>query len=401
MLRRDGFCLLIALTALLFGCRSDSNPQFPQILEEFRTADPNPGFDLYVLAAQQTLEGAEKQINRVTWTPGQRVAGIKGTQKAVSTLRKAHLSQVEFVFSPHSIVSPPIERRGWWFLGKTLQWRIEDALKQKNGRLAVGHFSTALRFGLDLTGGDVTDAGLGLTIAVEGTRALWPSFFELPAEDLARIFNVVRKHLENAPGIHNTLRNENATILRGIQFVLDCYTEKDLKKIVQIFGESVEPTVRYLQNLFQQSPNEQSAFFKGFVKEAHDQTKSLNAIAARPMEEWREIETPSGTRPWKRIAMHLLTPAKLYLENYRRSQTLLRLLAVDAALMARFKRTRSVPPDLSDLPSWIRTDPYSGKDFIYIPASGDYKVYSVGQDGIDNGGDPAIAGPNADITPLR
>jgi hypothetical protein len=64
-----------------------------------------------------------------------------------------------------------------------------------------------------------------------------------------------------------------------------------------------------------------------------------------------------------------------------------RLLIIEATILQKVKSGDSAPKDLSEFPAPIRTDPYSGDQFIYRADGKDYRVYSVGADFRDDGGE--------------
>ena len=67
-----------------------------------------------------------------------------------------------------------------------------------------------------------------------------------------------------------------------------------------------------------------------------------------------------------------------------------RLLMIDLALRAYQADHRDYPAKLESLtPQYLTEvplDPFSGKSFVYRPSEKDFVLYSVGGDGVDNGG---------------
>jgi len=81
----------------------------------------------------------------------------------------------------------------------------------------------------------------------------------------------------------------------------------------------------------------------------------------------------------------------IYLDAwYQRRGTTFRLLQTDLALRLYHHDHGCWPPSLDRLvPDYLPQapiDPHSGRPFIYRPGSDDFHLYSVGKDGIDNGG---------------
>ena len=69
----------------------------------------------------------------------------------------------------------------------------------------------------------------------------------------------------------------------------------------------------------------------------------------------------------------------------------IRLLALSAWAEAQVKASGKAPKSLSKLPETLVTDPFSGRPFIYRATGRDFQVYSVGSDGMDDGGQDASA----------
>jgi hypothetical protein len=122
-----------------------------------------------------------------------------------------------------------------------------------------------------------------------------------------------------------------------------------------------------------------------------DRRKSQAVYAAK----WSHITRPP-TR-WRYYISRLIFPKYTdVLENAVRTETL-RQLTLTAIAIKRYKlRHQSVPSDLAALtPDYLKTptyDPMSGGPLRYRPCpNGDFLLYSIGEDGQDNGGDPRPA----------
>jgi hypothetical protein len=81
------------------------------------------------------------------------------------------------------------------------------------------------------------------------------------------------------------------------------------------------------------------------------------------------------------------TPWRVFVKQRAEVRTRLRLLAIDAALLGMFKASGSVPSNLEGFPASLRSDPYSERNLVFVSRGVDYKLYSVGPNGIDDGGD--------------
>ncbi len=82
--------------------------------------------------------------------------------------------------------------------------------------------------------------------------------------------------------------------------------------------------------------------------------------------------------------------AALLRRSVKRREATFRLLQADLALRLYHHDhgayPQSLDPLVPDYLSQLPIDPHSGRPFIYRPDGGDFLLYSVGKDGIDNGG---------------
>jgi hypothetical protein len=398
--RRDhGWIALATVGTLSFvalsGCSKEEPPPFPDHLEGYLTESPNQGFKLYVEAANTAERDAPELIGRVNWTPDRKRAAIQAAARAIALLDSAHQTEFEFVYAPTSPLTPHAERRGWRFIGRTLVWRIEDALIAKDYKAAVDDFERLIIFGTNLSGGDGIDANLGYSLIREGRDLLWGAFPSLQPDLLRRTHNIVMKALTNAPGPHVTLRHDQAAMLKAVASIQEAYLAGDLQPFRKALAAPAAPAFDFLEELRNKPATEQVAYFERFAREANVEANALIRQASLSPHLWERHEDPKGSRPWFRFANNYFRNGKLFLREWAMHQAQMRLLAVDAALLARVKDRQGLPPDLSGIRDWARTDPFSGRDFVYVPQGTDYRLYSVGEDRKDD-----FADKKADLVPL-
>ncbi len=97
------------------------------------------------------------------------------------------------------------------------------------------------------------------------------------------------------------------------------------------------------------------------------------------------------------------TSDRLTEQSAKRNQAKMRLLIGELAVQQYRLEHGSAPEKLADLvpgclPA-VPIDPYSGNPLIYRPTSSGYDLYSVGPDGVDDGGKPMERGVSLDIWP--
>ncbi|HWP30878.1 MAG TPA: hypothetical protein VNK96_04000 [Fimbriimonadales bacterium] len=389
---RETVFALCAL-ALFAGCSKPPAPPFPNRLEGYVPDSPSPGFALYQQAAKDVEQLPLKLLKRTKWTLGQKQSAIVKCAAALQKIARAQRSGVSFVFTPYSPFDPPKERRGWSFLGKVMKWQIEEALVSENYSHAVAVFLRCARFGVDISGGDAIDANLGLTLVNDASIPIWKAFPKMSSRDLRSLYEGYVHILQSAPTLESVLRHERATMLQVVQSIQDAYLAGDLEKFTKV-GNQLKPAVDYLERLKSRPYEEQIRYFDGFAQEAEEEIRNVS----RANYDFRQVlnrEPKNKERPWKRFAAHYFRSAQYLLPLWKETHAKMRLMALDAALMARVKAGKTLPNDLSNFPEWLRTDPFSGKDFLYVPRGSDYVLYSVGVDSKDDGGD------RLDLRPTR
>ncbi len=392
---RQGWSPVVGMVLLVLGCGNKTDVVFPNHVKDYLPPPANPGFSAYLQASELVERDCAKWIGRVSFTPGQQAASIRAAGPAVSKIRKGQSDGVSWVHRPYSPFSPPSERRGWRFIGRVLDWRIQDAIESKDFDRAVEDTLTAVQMGIDLSGGDAIDANLGYTIARQATSRIWSHFTELSPKQLSRLSSRIAFALERAPTIEATLRNEKITMLKAVQQVQDCFLSNDLKPINEALGSVITPATDYLNRMKTRPKEEQVKFFNGFASEAVNEADSLTKMAQTAPSQWKPLDDPEGERPWKRFATAYLRTGREFMNWWVEFQARTRLMALDAGLMSRVKSGEQ-NIQLSRFPKLITIDPYSGQTFRYLPQGRDFVVYSIGKDRRDDSGDS-----NRDLLPER
>jgi hypothetical protein len=379
------------------GCSRETPPAFPNHLSGYLSAPANEGFSAYVEAAAMAEKAAPTLISRTDWTPDQKRAAITACAPAIEHIKNAGTDGViAYVYSPHSPLAPPGEWRGWRFLGRVLVWQIEEAKAGGNLKSAIDSFIQLLRFGLNLAGGDALGANLGFSMIREGAETLWPTFPQQSPDNLQELHRRVLFAMNRAPTLQTTIRHERAAMLQAVQSIQDSFRAGDLKKFEDALRSDIVPATKYLEGLRRNGQAEQVKYFALFAFEAEREVEQLSARAEISPHLWGPFTDPAGERPWRRFAAHYFRSGRALLEDWAEMQAQLRLLAVDAAFLASLKLRKVAPASLGTLQEWVRTDPFSGRDFMYFSRGTDYSLYSLGEDRKDDSGDRA-----RDLVPAR
>lgn len=379
------------------GCRTPEPPPFPDHLAAYEAEPPSARFELMKHAGERAFIDAGAFLHRTNWTPGLRSQAIAKAQPALALLRRAHRDRFEFVYAPQPPLSENPARGGWRFLGTTLIWSAQNALENGDGQRAVADMLTVLRLAWDLFGGDALDANLGYTLIRQVQSTVWEGLSNLPPEQLTRLSQGIERILGNLPSVHQTLRHEEAAMLAAVQLIQDAFLAGGLDEVATTLQSETAPAFDYLRALKSKPREEQVEYFRRFALEARDHIAALHAMASEDPSQWRAVEPPSGERPWRRLAAQFFGASERILHEYLFSLTVTRLIAVDTRLLAAMRARQRLPASLEGIPKLLRTDPYSGSDFLYRNLALGYDLYSVGENRKDDRGMQAPGGELADI----
>lgn len=393
----------VALAGLLAGGCAKPNPTPyptwftpPPAYVPATTSDN--AFDGYARAAIQTERLLPDDLNRVGFTPGQQKRVLERIGEPMKTLEAA--SKLPCTVPDRAFLPgvAPTYQRGWRLLGRALAWRIERDLVEQKVEDAIHHFLVATKFGFDLTGGEATDAALGLQIADEARGALAPSLPTLTPVDLTRIIVGVTEILKARPRLEVALRNERGNMQAAVQFVQDSYQANDFAALRDLLGPDAREPIRFLEDLRERDGKNRADFFEGFGKEIDEEIELLVERAKLPAAARGPIPLPPAEgRPWKRLARHFFRSARPLIDLDDRAVARTRLLVLSAQIMRTIKETGTAPKSLASLPQDLIVDPYSGRPFRYTAVGAETKLYSIGADLRDDGGETDELGLTPDL----
>lgn len=401
----EGHRLVLACLALggLAGCRSAPVPELPTYGPVEARYAPATGtdnaFDGYALAALAVEGLAGRDLSRVSFTPEQRLSEQKRCEPYVRQIARAATRSCRFEFTPRGTFDPVPYARGWRLLGDCLCWDLQQAVVANSLDRAVSDAILATRFGFDLTGGGAVEATVGLHIVDDARRALLPALDRLSAKQLRTLESGLKGALERRPPISQAIDNERADTHQAIQDLQDHARGGTLASFETAFGPDVREPIEYLQNLGPDDPK-RAEFFKTLA----EYTDALDAYAARiaglPAVVREKVAAPPlpSNRAWRRLAKYVaLAPLPLLrIDDVTLART--RLFVIVAELERRRKLGMPLPASLGGFSKPLSIDPYTGAPFIYRTDGEDFKVYSVGQDGLDNAGQTDAAFLEPDLT---
>lgn len=354
-------------------------------------------FDAYALAANDVEGKAGELLDRVSFTPGQKEKVRELCADAMRDVSAASRKRCEFRFTARRPFEALPYQRGWRLIGRALRWQAEEDASKGDYDAAIESALVATRFGFDLTGGGGTDASLGLAIADEARIALVNHLDRMGAGQLGKLQGGLVEALERKPSIANVVENERMSARLAVQAIQDAYANQSLGDFEKQLGPGVKEAVQYLRD---QDLEKARVYFDGFAAEAETSTDTLIRLAKLPLAA-REKEPKAKQaeeRPWRRFARHFIATTRPLLNIDDRTTVRTRLLALETAMLKRRKLKQAFPRDLSKFPASLTLDAYSGDTLRFVSDGVDFRVYSVGTNLRDDGGDTDDAWLAPDLT---
>lgn len=382
--------IICGLAALLSGCGSRPELAYPDWL---RTSGSTPSaqgrYAAYASAADLAEKSASKYLSTVYFTPGKRDACLKLIGPALRTLSQgAQRQELGWGFSPTSPLESPDHVAAWRLLGRGLVWKIEEGVRSGDHDAAVRCTVLATRFGFDMLGGGAMEGSLGLALCDDARRAIAPALPKMSGELLEKLSNGVANALAKSPKLVETISNERLNLLAGVQAIQDAYREEAWGNLVKGFGPDVRAAVDRMKEMKSKDPVQAIGFFKGLADEAEDEAEYYARLAQLPRARRADVDKPDldQGRPWRRFARHCTGTMRPLLDQYDDTLARTRLLVLEAELQHRAKAGEPFPKTISQFGAELSTDPFSGESFPYRADGTDYRVYSVGSDLSDDGG---------------
>ena len=390
MLRKVRLSVLVLVTTLVAGCSKPHPTAFVRWFTEDAASsskDSNDAYPSYVRASNMAREADPLGLRRVSFTEGQRQASLVRLRPALGELYRATSKGGDF---EAPTLMPFVENpnhSGWRLLGRALIWRLEGDLKNENYEEIPSTVREITKFATDLMAGGAAEADLGLSLLDDVRIALAPSLGQLPAATLNECASVLEKEATRDNWLDEAISKEHKVMLAGVQLVQDAYLEGSLSELQANLGLEVREAVDYLNTLHQQSADQQLQYFRGFAKEADTEVAWVRQQAERPVVARKEPEYPEAQpRPWKRFSKHFFRSLRPLLNKDARTLARTRLLVLECRIIAHVKAGGLAPKSLGSYAKGLRQDPFTGREFCYEADGPVFKLYSPGQDFVDNGG---------------
>ncbi len=443
--RRSSFGLVSVLvgTSLLAGCRSQPEISYTTWSEKTTPYVPSSrsdnAFDSYVLAAEdleravnryrefkrtKALEAAQKLEKKsgkpmgekerarfnelplplneaVSFTPDGSTEALKVAMPAYRMVIEAFNRKCDFRFVPRNVLEVAPHVKNWRLIGRCFVWEIQNAIRDNEMNSAVRAAIEGTKFGFDLTEGGALEASLGFTIVAEIRRTLAPHLSKLTDGQCSVLATGMQTQLERKPGLKSAIENEKKSMLRNVQLLQDTFRSNDYHTILESVGPSVKETITYLrEDLSRKDTEKKKAFFVGMAAEANDRTEEFlrNSEQFTAKRVWKDYRKDKSPRPWRRFAPHFFTAIRPLIELNDEAVARTRLLILEALLTKVVKATGGAPRNLDAYDKSIALDPYNGVRFQYRPMGANFRLYSAGPNGVDDGGATDDAFTYPDLT---
>jgi hypothetical protein len=370
----------------------------PQVQRQPVKSSAN-AWDAYALAALAAADKGRDWKDRVSFTSGILDQLERRLSSEIDAVLLATKHPCQFAFTPKIPFSPDLNQQGWRLIGYGIARRVTRLLDERKFDAAIDCAVKGTRFGYALTGGCAADASLGFWVVDQVRSPLLERMGEFSAQQLGLLAAGLQQALDAKPDLSVTIRHERLRFLAGVQYVQDHYQRREFDKLDKELRSGAREGVRYLRTMAQEDDAKREGYFRGFAKEAEEEIATMLSVYKLPAAQRPKWKAPDDDvyRPWKRFAMHYFGTGRVLVQMHDRALALSRLMILEAGLLAAFKTTREVSKDLGGFPKDTSTDPYTGRPFVFRASASDYRLYSVGPDLTDDGGDSDVSGLQRDL----
>lgn len=374
----------LALGAI-WGCRppetvkrygSDALPYTPN-------PDSDNAFDQYVLCSMKAAKAAEKYLGKTRFSPAEKEDLRKRLGPILRKLAESQSKPCTYVFTPHQPFQRPDYERGWNLLVRTMLWGLEDSVRKKDYDAAVRTCVRATRFGYDLTGGGAVEAAMGLELVGNARRRMLPAIGDLSARQAGELSAGLQKALLRRPNFKQCLRNEQQNLWNMLdQLQTGLSSEESFKVFLPKLVKVPEATVREMNRVVG-NRQKSKQFVESLVDEINNKSKWGETNLDLPVNQREKIKRVK--RPWTSIYELCFNTSDPVIRMNDLNVTRTRLLMVTAEAQKYRNQTGGWPREAPLTPA-MRSDQFGGGTLRYRNDGDTFTIYSVGSDGLDNGG---------------
>lgn len=384
----QGTVAISLLLTLLVGCEEETaaavKVDFPATTPYIPRTKGENAYDAYILAANRLAKDCADHQDRVNFTDSQTQNLRKCAAPSLQNLLAATKRPATVIHVPQDPFKPKPQHLGLVLFAKVLEAETQDAVENRDHPRIVDLLLASTKLAVDLTAGDASDASLGYTLAERTRIPALSVLAELPPEQLLRLSEGLDQILADRPSLQTTINNEGQNFEVGIQFVRAADLSRDYELLEAAMYKSVLPAIKHLRGL---SLQEKETYYAGFEAEAKTTVAHYLAESEKPAVDRTELEFDQGDdRPWRRFSTQIFGTLGPLLKLNDDFVATTRLVALTARAQHGVKTTGRAPLTFPGLSAEAKIDPYTGKAFPYRVAGSEFRVYSVGPDGRDDGG---------------
>jgi hypothetical protein len=394
MMRASHGWLGLSLLVLSAGCGQAGDTAYVDYGQAAQRMVPSPPadsantFPVVAKAADDAEAKAPRACLLTTFSPSvqQRLKVMLAPE--VNAIHAVAGKPISFDYGARTPFQAAPHQKGWRLIGRVMVWTEVGAVELKDFDKAIATAIDATNFGFGLTTGDATDAALGLTIADDARRGIVTSLDAMTSSQLDQLAAGCEAALKAKPTLQTALVHEHANMLMDVQYVQDAYARGDWDRLQGDLGPGVRESIEYLRDMKGNDTRERADYFAGLAADADAEDTYLEHACLQPAYRRVHPKPPSGKRPWKNIGAIFFAAGEPLLAMNDATLARTRMLVITCRLMAKIKRNEPIPAKLDEIADpRLSQDPFSGRQFEYHEAGQSFRLYSVGQDFVDDGGE--------------
>lgn len=307
---------------------------------------------------------------------------IGGNKAALISLAS---SKIDFQYQPVGLGEPPIYLRGIRLVGESMLWDMENALAVQNADIAIQRCGQLTRLGSQLLGGGAYEATLGISLIDRARGILAPELGQLGAGQLGVLAKQISGSISSRPGLTVCLENESANMLLALQQAQDIARAKDFKKLEEKLGKSTHDEVALLESV-SRDMGKVASVFDWIGEDIRARSKWHIGQMQKPNPDVAPPELKSR-KNWKVLYRYFASNLDSLSPYLKKCVARTQLFMLECYLRQKVKLKAPLPTSLFAFSEAAVRDPFTGKPFCYQSGAGEFKVYSAGTDGIDDGGE--------------
>jgi hypothetical protein len=280
-------------------------------------------------------------------------------------------------------------------LGRIFAWRIAAANEAGQYRDASLLAIDGLKFAADLRGGDAIDVDLGCSISDEIRVAALPGINRMTVSQIWNQVVGLKSVLERTPALEIAARNESLNQAVSIGRLAKFVKDEEWSSVEAVFGADGAAVAKYLRE--NRANGKTTAYFVELERERVSRAEEEIKNATQPTRD-RTRADRNEKRVWRRAAAHYLGSWRPMLARHDRTLARTRLWIINLMLERARLLDQDPPATVEKFSESVRLDPFSGESLGYIFDGRFSRVYSIGEDLVDNGGETDQAGLVPDLT---